>query len=258
MIEFFFFVALLFLIAILFYKQRRPELTILQLEATQVAEQLVDLLDERQPLVIRSAPPPKGLTLADLQKITRLQGFQVGGHPLSKILAEPSMLGTAAGVPTMSLEARQDFAKELAMPVWASHTWLPAFSASTWFGWALGTMRTEAVLGGLGLFRTTAAWTCLIPTEGKYTVSLLTKASEDYLPAAWEYRYPSSFTVNDTPMVANLKYLDVVVRVGTMICVPPHTIVAMEPAAADAGTAFHAALIMEYHEPITMLAKSVS
>jgi hypothetical protein len=255
MIEFFFFVSLIFLIAILFYKQRRPELTILQLESTQVSEQLIDLLEERQPLVIRSAPPPKGLTVADLQKITRLQGFQVGGQPLAKILETPSMLASAGGVPTMSLEARQEFARELAMPTWASHTWLPAFSASTWFGWAVGTVTTEAVLGGLGLFRTTAAWTCIIPTEGKYTVSLLTKASEDFLPAKWEYRYPSSFTVNDTPMVANLKYLDVVVRVGTMICVPPHTVVALEP---TAPAEFHAALLMEYHEPITMLAKSVS
>ena len=93
-----------------------------------------------------------------------------------------------------------------------------------------------------------------MPTEGIYTVSLVSRDSESFLPPKWNYKYPGRLSPNDTPLVADLKYMDIVVRPGTTICLPPHMIISMEPQDKE----FAAAAIVEYHEPVSLLAKSFS
>ena len=249
------FTALILIIMFLFYKHRRSELEILQLEYEKI-EQLPELLEELQPVVIRGISPPKGLTKEFLEKIQRLSNFSVGGQPLSDILTHPEMIFGAQGAPTISYFGRQELAKELAIPIWADHTWLPILSQSTWIGPVVGCMRSGAFIGGLGMIRTTAKYTCIMPTEGKYILSILSKESESFLPTAWEYKYISSLTLNDTPLVADLKFLDIVLRPGTTVCLPPHCIVSMEP--TKDSSQFFAFVSVEYHEPITLIAKSFS
>jgi hypothetical protein len=251
--ELLFLTALVFLIGVLFYRRRAPDLTILQMEMDQ-AEQLPALLAERQPLVIRGVSPPKGLTLEGLQKIPRLGNFAVGGQPLSAVLETPKILASAGGLPALNLEYRQLLATELAVPVWAEHTWLPLLSSTTWLGGVLGCMRSEIVLGGQGMARSTALYTLILPTAGKYNLSLLSKDSEAYLPPNWEYRYPSSLGPNDTPLVSELKFMDIVVRPGTTVCLPPHMIYSIEP--TTDSSAFAAAAVLEYHEPMSLISKS--
>jgi hypothetical protein len=255
MIEFFVFASLLFLIAVLFYKQRRGDLQILQMEQAQVADQFAELLSEQQLLVIRGAQPPRGLTAESLQKIPRLAAFPVGGQPLSAVLSTPQLLASAAGLPTLNAENRQQFATELAIPIWAQKTWQEHLAGAHWLGGALGTVRSEALLGGLGLFRTTAYDTLVFPTEGTYKVSVVAKDAEDFLPPSWEYRYIGSFTPNDTPLVAELKFLEIVLRPGTALCIPRHTVLALEP--ADPAS-FTAAALLEFHMPVSLLSKSGS
>jgi len=256
MIEIFvIFIFLVFGVSYLFYHHRRSDLEVLQLEADQM-EQLPELLEELQPVVIRGVVPPKGFTRESLQKIPRLANYSVGGQPLSDVLQKPQILFEAEGAPTLNQVSREQLCKELAINVWANHTWLPIFSQSTWIGPAVGSMKTEAVFGGMGMIRTTAKYTCIMPTEGKYTLSILSRQSETFLPENWQYKYPAALTLNDTPLVADLKYLDIILRPGTTICLPPHCIISMEPN-KDAGDLF-ALVIMEYHEPITLIAKSFS
>ena len=99
MLEFFFFAGLIFLIAVLFYKQRRASTEILQAEEEQLEEQLTDLLAEQQPLIVRGISPPKGITLESLKKIPRLADFSVGGQPLEVVLNDPKILSSANGSP---------------------------------------------------------------------------------------------------------------------------------------------------------------
>ena len=252
-LELIFLAAIVFLIAVLFYKQRAPDLQILQLEHDQISEQLADLLEEQQPVVIRGTLPPRGLTAESLAKAPRLASFPVGGQPLSSVLAQPAILASAAGAPTLSLEARQQLAEELSIPVWATRNWLPYFAQCTLLGPLLGTMRAEAIIGGLGMWRTTAKLTAFAPTEGTFIVSILSRDSEQYLPKGWQYRYVSSLTPNDTPLVTDIKFLDIVVRPGTVLLLPPHVVVSAEP---KDRAAFSAAALLEYHEPISLLAKS--
>jgi hypothetical protein len=253
MIDILFLIGLVFLIAVLFYKQRRQTMEILQAEEAQI-EQLPDLLEEQQPLIIRGISPPKGLTKEGFLKIPRLADFSVGGQPLQDILNTPAMLYSTNGEPVLSRERRDLLANELSIKVWADHLWLPRFSPTTWIGWLVGCMRTEVVLGGMGMFKTTAKYTCIMPTEGIYTISLVSRDSESFLPPKWNYKYPGRLSPNDTPLVADLKYMDIVVRPGTTICLPPHMIISMEPQDKE----FAAAAIVEYHEPVSLLAKSFS
>jgi hypothetical protein len=252
MIEFFVIFAVLFLIAVLFYKQRRGDLQILQMEHEQMSDQFAELLSEQQLLVIRGVQPPRGLTAAALEKIPRLASFPVGGQPLGSVLANPQLLSSAGGLPVLNTENRQLLATELAVPIWAQKTWQEPLASAHWLGYTLGTLRTEALIGGLGLFRTSAYATVLLPTDGTYKVSVVSKDAEDFLPPAWEYRYVSTFTPNDTPLVAELKYLEIVLRPGTALVIPKHTVLALEPTDA----AFHAGAIVEFHLPVSMLAKS--
>ena len=253
MIDILFLIGLVFLIAVLFYKQRRDSMEILQAEESQI-DQLSDLLEEQQPLIIRGISPPKGLTKESLNKIPRLAQFSVGGQPLEDVLKTPAILASANGEPVLSSERRDLLASELSIKIWADHAWLPRFSQTTWIGWLVGCMRTEVVLGGMGMFKTTAKYTAIMPTEGTYTISLISRDSESFLPPNWRYKYPGRLSPNDTPLVADLKYMDIVLRPGTMLCLPPHMIVSMEPKDLE----FTAAAIVEYHEPVSLLAKSFS
>jgi hypothetical protein len=250
------FLLLLLLLGYLFYKHRRSELEILQIEFEQIEERLPELLEELQPVVIRGISPPKGLSLESLQKISRLANFSVGGQPLSDVLKHPAMLFDALGAPTVTQSGREQLAIELAIPVWANHTWLSIFAQSTWLGSVIGSMKTEAHIGGLGMTRTTAKYTCIMPTEGKFTLSILSKESESFLPTNWQYKYLNSLTLNDTPLVADIKYLDIVLRPGTTVCLPPHLIISIEPI-KESSKMFTFAYL-EYHEPISLLAKSLS
>lgn len=254
MIDILLLIGLVFFIAVLFYKQRHPSLEILQAEETQLDEQLSDLLEEQQPLIVRGIIPPKGLTKESLEKIPRLAQFSVGGQPLDDILKNPGMLSGGKGQPVLSQHRREELAAELSLQVWAEHAWLPRLKQTTWTGWAVGCVKTEVLLGGLGMTRTKANYTCIMPTEGIYTVSILSKDSESFLPKEWMYKYPGDLSPNDTPLVADLKYIDIIVRPGTMICFPPHFIISIKPNQES----FTAAAIVEYHEPISLLAKSFS
>lgn len=254
MLEILILIILLFLIAFFFYKQRRSETQILQMEFSQRDEQLADLLEEQQPLVIRGVSPPRGITQEDLEKIPRLANFAVGGQPLERVLKESYLLFSAEGKPVLSTSRREQLAQELSVPVWAKKLWEPFLAESVWFGSWLGTTKTEVIIGGLGLFRTTAYYTMFFPTEETYNVSIISKESEDYLPPAWNYRYLTSFTINDTPLINELKYLDVVVRPGTAICIPRHTVISLEP---NDPISFSAGVLLEFHMPVSLLAKEV-
>jgi hypothetical protein len=254
MIDILILVTLVFFIAFLFYKQRHTSLEILQAEESQLDEQLSDLLEEQQPLIVRGITPPKGLTKESLEKIPRLAQFSVGGQPLDDILKNPIMLSGAKGQPVLSQRRREELAGELALQVWAEHAWLPRLKQTTWTGWAVGCIKAEVLLGGIGMIRTNAVYTCIMPTEGIYTVSILSKDSETFLPKEWNYKYPGDLSPNDTPLVADLKYIDIIVRPGTMICFPPHFVISIKPNQET----FTAAAIVEYHEPISLLVKSVS
>jgi hypothetical protein len=248
-------VALIFLFGVLFYKQRREDISILQIESQQLPTS-TELFSEKQPLIVRGAAPPQGLTAEGLKQIPRLASFPVGTVSLSETIAAPSLLGSY-GLALQTPEQREQLAEELSIPIWAGITWKSVFAPTTWLGSVAGTLKSQMMIGGQGLSRAVGLYTLILPTDGTYTVSLLSKSSEQYLPTPkekWLYRYPTTMSVNDTPLIAELKYIDIVLRPGTGLILPPHLIYSLQPQSASSWSA---AILIEYHEPISLLAKTL-
>ena len=111
--------------------------------------------------------------------------------------------------------------------------------------------RVQPLFGGIGMQRATAIMTFFLPVEGTYTISLVNPKSESFLPTDWKYRYPRTLTINDSPLVTEIKYIDIILRPGTMICIPTQTIFSME---TKDGT-FHSGLWIEVDSPVSNLAK---
>ena len=248
----------LFFIFVWFYKQRRSEIELLQVEFAQAATSLRELSQEMQPIIIRGVPLPPNLNSERLGQIPRLETYPLQANEptatLGAYLKGPKAVlpdWQAAGRPIIAYEAGAILATDLTLPLWVSKVLQDALldlGAITF----LTKIDTRVVLGGCGLTRSIPSVLCILPTEGIYTVSLVSQSSEAFLPVHWENRYPQSFTINDSSMVSEIKYIDVIVRPGTMICNPAQMLVSMQP--KDVGT-FNAALILEVHSPISRLAK---
>jgi hypothetical protein len=248
-----FFLCVVFFIAVVFYKQRRESTELLQSEFGNSQDSLKELFEERQPIILRTTPTPQSLALEQLTKMIRLYDFPLRDKKatLREYMAKPSLQGTV-GIPLMSVQASQLLAKELALEIWVANVLQGMIQD---MGGAFSVIYSQTVrtmLGGAGMQRATSVMTMILPVEGKYTVSLVNKKSEQFLPTAWKYRYPRTLTINDSPLVSEIQYIDIVLRPGTMLCLPTHCIFSIE--AEDPAT-FHSALWIEIDSPISSLTK---
>jgi len=246
-----FFLCIVFFIAVVFYKQRRENTELLQSEFANSQDSLKELFEERQPIILRTTPIPQSLALEQLTKMIRLYDFPLNKGTLREYMANPSLHGVA-GTPLMSVQTSQLLAKELALEIWVNnvlqgmiHDMGGAFSM-------IYSQTIRTMLGGIGMQRASSVMTMILPVEGKYTVSLVNRKSEQFLPTAWKYRYPRTLTINDSPLVSEIQYIDIVLRPGTMLCLPTHCIFSIE---ADDPTTFHSALWIEIDSPISSLTK---
>lgn len=247
LVEILIILSVLFFINVWFYKQRRESIELLQMEFSNLPA-LHDLTDEQQPIILRGCPYPHSLTQAKLVQIPRLDNFPLNDSIILKAYREGTPVLTD-GRPILSRDASINFSKELALGTWATHTLKEFVGEFSGITSPFNSIRASAVLGGIGMRRPTAIYTCIIPTEGTYMISLVNKRSESFLPSAWKYRYPTTLTINDTPLVGEIQFIDVIIRPGTMIAIPAHCIYSMHPKAA-----FQSAVIVEIDSPISTLA----
>lgn len=214
-LEFFFITVVFLALCIVFYRQAIEQYNILQIEGSQLSE-LPKLLSERCPLVLRNIGAPK-LFLPDTLKTNgRLQQFPLANqYTLGQYIQNPK--------PQIQLTKKASvlLAKESGLSVWAEHTWFPRC-----FQYAMlqqiHSFTSEAYLGEGGLRKTTGLTTFIYPTAGTLEVTLLTEQQGKYLPNQWRGRFPETFTLQDTPLVGEIKYITVKVRPGTMLCIPTH------------------------------------
>lgn len=248
MIEILFIAALIFGLFVLFYRQAVDEFNILQIEGTQLAD-LPKLLSERTPVVLRGIGDPKLFTPETLQANPRLQQFPLNSQwKLGNYLEEKTRsLQIRMPIPSSEL-----LAQESGLQVWAEHTWFPKFLAAGFLEF-LYVLRTEAHVGEQGLRKTTAVPTLLYPTSGSLEVTLLTEHQSTFLPKSWRGRYPETFTVQDTPLVGEIKYITIKLRPGNALCIPSHWFVSLRVAETDKDKPVLWAW-MELHHPISRLA----
>ena len=210
-------------VLIVFYRQAIEQYNILQIESSQVSD-LPKLLSERSPVVIRSIGEPRLYTPDVLKQNPRMLSFPIESQMnLSMYLSNPK--------PAVKLTAKSAtvLANETGLQVWAEHHWFPKLFSNSWWE-MIHSVSTEAWLGEKGLRKTTAITTILYPTSGSLDVTLMTEHQEQFLPKAWRGRFPELFTVQDTPLVGEIKYITIKLRPGTMLCVPTHWFVSVRAA----------------------------
>ena len=205
---------------IVFYRQAIEQYNILQIESTQISE-LPKLLNERTPVVVRSIGDPKLFTPETLKQNPRLLSF-----PLEPTVNLSTYLQKPKPVIKLSKKSAIVLANECGLQVWAEHLWFPKFFSSTWWE-MIHSIQSEAWMGEKGLRKTTAITTMIYPTSGALDVTVMTEHQEQFLPKAWRGRFPETFTVQDTPLVGEIKYITVKVRPGTMLCLPTHWFVSI-------------------------------
>lgn len=215
MIEILFLFVIFFAVLVVFYRQAIEQYNILQIEGSQI-DDLPKLLSERTPLVLRDIGAPKLFLPESLKANSRLYQFPIGPQKtLGQYLQKPSIHDT------LSTKASLLLAKESGLSVWAEHTWFPRLFTYP-FLQHLHSFSTEAQLGEVGLRKTTGICTLIYPTSGSLEVTLLTEEQERYLPPSWRGRFPERFTLQDTPLVGNIKYITIKLRPGTVLCIPTH------------------------------------
>jgi hypothetical protein len=103
---------------------------------------------------------------------------------------------------------------------------------------------------GRGLFKTTAFQTLILPTQGTVILTLLLQNMVPYLPGQWKGRRFMSLSPEDTPLLSQLKFIEIRVRTGNFVLVPPHLLVDIRSETAQ-GQPNAWVFIAEVHHPIS-------
>lgn len=242
MIEILFVLAIIIAIAVLFYRQAIDEYNILQIDAEKIAE-IPKLLTERYPLVVKDAGVPKVFTAEVLRSNTRLRGFPLG---------KQKTLGTYLSGNNEKLqipkEARKLLAAESGLHVWSVHSWFPRCFTNPLFE-NLHSVSTEGYVGTCGLRKCTAINTIIFPATGTLEVTLLTEKQSVFFPRKWKNTVPETWTIHDTPLIADVKYINIKLRPGNVLFVPTHWFVSVSSSESPLLWSF-----MEVHNPISYLA----
>jgi hypothetical protein len=246
------------LITVCFYSIRRESIELLQLEYENALPSLHELLQELQPIIIRGVPFPPILNSLKLAEIPRLNSFPLSAnatHTLQTYRTHPELVfpdEQAIGLPILEPIVGRTLARELSIDTWMKYTYDDFISELSGYFSILKSIKTSVILGGYGMVRSRSLYACIIPTEGTYIISLVNKRSENFLPkTTWKYKYPSILSINDTPLVGEIQFIDIIARPGTMVIIPCHCIYSMTP--KEMGK-FHSAVLLELDSPISNMA----
>lgn len=245
MIEFLLIIAFIFLVAVFFYKQALEEFDVLQIEAGQM-DQLPKLLSEKSFLVLRSLPKVQLWSPSVVQEMPRIQSAPYGKTSLLEIVE-------TGKAPVNYPHVGEQLAEQTGLRTWLETTWLPRISDSEWFKW-MYTTRSEVCVGSKGLRKTLAYSTMILPTHGDVIVSVMPESSETYLPKAWRGKVFGSLKRAEAPLIGEIKYLDIKIRQGSALFLPPHWIANVQ----QEGEQMPWFVWAEFHHPLSKFAQMLN
>ena len=209
-------VILLIILCILvgYYSQRVSEYSISQIKEVQIPLHLTHVWEEKKPVVI-SGVRSRGLWVAEGLRQTRFWGAQ----PIwGAYMADPDQAFPANRAQQLT------WAEILGISQIESETLLRWFDLS----WGFST-RVEAHIGAEGL-RPTHGWaTAFSCTDGEARCILIHSRQAAKLPPGWKDLRWRDATVSHHPLWTQVQYIEVILRPGTYLIVPPHWTVAVEP-----------------------------
>lgn len=241
----------IFIITLAFYKQTNAEYKILQIEQGDLGK-VTGLIADLSPIVIRDCKTPNLWTNADVMARPRLQQIPLIYKGFEPITLIDAVTNDALILPTTTSATAEVLASECGLQVWAEHVILSIFDP-LWYSRLLQ-IRTKAVLGSQGLRETVALLTFIMPTEEDLQISLLHRKQFSFCPDAWEGTVPAEWTKATTPLVGEIQFIDVIVRKGSMLVLPPHWRWAAN-SSSDNRAKKPMICIMEIHHPVSIIAE---
>ena len=231
------------LIFVFFYKQSNRDFNILQVESLPKA---ITLIGEKSPIVVYPFDIQIALwTRQDLLKRPSTLQFPLNGTSLNDLLNR-----TPTDQPIiLSRKESEELANTIGARLIVENDILQIFRESLWWN-PLLSMRMEALIGAQGLRTTNAYCTLLCATEGALQVSLLNHSSNPYLPQHWQGTQIKRLTRDQTPHLEKIQYIDVIVRPGSLLIIPPHWKVCWESHESKENPL---SLFIELHHPISRL-----
>jgi hypothetical protein len=250
MLDILFILGVLFIILTFFYKQAVCEFRINQIEWSQ-NDQLVELLGEKIPLVLRSLPSTTCWSHNDV--IARSCYSTI---PLFQEMEFTDWISssTTSSICPWKYKQAEQLALLSGIHVWANK-WLNPLLIRPYLKWWLFP-RYHCWAGNVGLRKSFATWTCIFPVDGEILVTIMPESMESMLPTPWMDCFPSQLTKKDTPFVEDIRYIDIVLRPGTSLFIPAHWFFSWSAVATSEITPM--VCTISYHSPISLLAFNAS
>jgi hypothetical protein len=246
MLEIILIFGILFLILTFFYKQAVCEFRINQIEWSQ-RENMGALLGEKVPLVLRTIPSATFWNYDDVLARTCYKDIP--------IFQETSLIEWLETAPIdvecpWKYTQAETIAGVSGINIWATK-WLNTNIINPLLKfWMFPKYHCWA--GSVGLRKTCATWTCLFPVDGELVVTIMPENVESSLPANWHGCYPGTLTIKDTPFIADLKFIDIILRPGNCLFMPAHWFVSW--VSTEESGRVPMACTISYHTPISYLA----
>lgn len=235
-----------------FYRQAIHEFRVNQANASQRSS-LLELWKERVPLVIRELPRMSLWTRSDVLERPCYECLAVFRDQTLPGWIEGSLASSESAICPWQVNEKiaESIAAVTGISIWAKQHIHPLLGDGL-AQWKM--VRYSAWAGRMGLRRTYASWTCILPTEGDLLVTLFPETMEMYLPSGWKGGDPTQWSKRDTPFVGDIKYMDIVVRAGTCLFLPPHWFVSWKGMDESEMPMVYT---LSYHSPVSWLAERI-
>jgi len=215
MIEWIVILLIIFCIIVWHYSQSTSQYSLSQIKESQIPISLQNLWEEKKPVVVSEAKA-MGIWSSEGLKQTRFWNAQ----PIWQQYEDAPM--TPPPVPS-SLQLT--WSEILGITQIETDIMLKWFDMSPW----VFSTRTEAHIGPDGLRQTYGLATAITCTDGEARCILLHNAQKARLPPGWKRLRWSEATVAHHPLWTQVQNIEVILRPSTVLLVPPHWIVAIEP-----------------------------
>jgi len=237
MIEYIVILAVLLFIAVLFYKQANEQFEILQITAERIQE-LPTLYQDRSPIVVSDFPTPNLGTYAEISKRPHIMQMSLANQISIGQAIHSRMLFPSKGAEIL--------AKESGLSIWFEHHLYKALLPSPYTSWVYS-FKTSLWPNKRGMFKTKAFQTLLMPTQGTAILTLMLPKMIPYLPTKWSGRAFSSLSAQDTPLLSEIKFLEIRLRKGNLLLLPAHLIADIR-SEEDSWT-----FMAEIHHPVSYM-----
>jgi hypothetical protein len=248
-LEFIILIAVAFFIAVLFYKQANESFELLQIDSDRMSE-LPTLYSDHSPIIIKGFPTPALGTEETLRKRPQIMNLTMAPNLSFSALLKSE--GTLRNWVWKS-ETAEFLSKESGLSTWFSHHLFTQLLPSQYTKF-LYSHNNSLWIHHRGLFKTTAFQTLIMPTQGTAIVSIMLSKMEPYLPTNWKGREFSSLTPQDTPLLNQIQFLDIKLKKGNALLLPPHLLVNIKTETDSAQQTPAWIFCSEIHHPISKIA----